>query len=100
MLSPPSPLPHTSPPPPPPPPLLSVLVRAGADAKECSNKETNICKHTMINKYILRAYLLEMEGGIWKAIRASKLYLGLPTVDPIIIDVSIDVSKELGREGR
>ena len=44
-----------------PPPLLLLLLlllafflslfslRAGADAKECSNKELNICKHTMIN---------------------------------------------------
>lgn len=40
-----------SPSPPAPPPLFLSLfsLRAGADAKECSNKELNICKHTMIN---------------------------------------------------
>ena len=76
--------------------LFSSSVRAGADAKECSNKELNICKHTMINKHILHADLLEMEGGIFlfmKAGTASKLDLGLPTVDHIITDILIDVSK-------
>lgn len=54
----------------------------------------------MINKHILHADLLEMEGGIWKAITAPKPHLGLPTVDHIIIDILIDVSKEPGQEGR
>ena len=34
-----------------------------------------------------------MEGGIWK-VTAPKLHLRLPTVDHIITDILIDVSKE------
>lgn len=79
--------------------LFSVFVRAGADAKKRSNKEPNICKHTVINKHILHADLLEMGGGIWKAITAPKLHLGLPAVDHIITDILIDVSKEQGAGG-
>lgn len=56
-------------------------MRADADAKKCGNKEPNICKHTMINKHILHADLLEMGDGR--------------------IDCLIDVSKEFGgQEGR
>lgn len=50
----------------------------------------------MINKHILHTDLLEMEGGIWKAITAPELHLGLPTVDHIIIDILIDISKGTG----
>lgn len=41
-----------------------------------------------------------MEGGIWKIITASKLHRGLPTVDHIITDISINVSKAREKEER
>lgn len=81
-------------PPSPPPSIFSVLVRVGADAKESRNKKLNICKHNVINK---THFTCKITGD--RIITAPKLDPDLPTVDHIINDILIDVSKAPRQEG-